>query len=71
MSTIREKRREKSPCTVNTIGDADMYRNANTTAEGIYIRKNFWDFLVIGCCFSSGFYAVIESPATYVGIISR
>lgn len=41
MSTIREKRREKSPCTVNTIGDADMYRNANTTAEGTYIRKNF------------------------------
>lgn len=70
MRVIRERRREKSPCTVNAIGDADMYRNAYGSTKGIYIRGSSQDFS-LSDYFSRGFVAVVESLATYAGIISR
>lgn len=67
---IRERRKEKS-CTVNVIGDADMYRNAYGSTKSIYIRRSFQDFLLSDSYFSRGFFAVVESLATYADIISR
>lgn len=57
--------REKSPCTVNAIGDVDMYRNANIAASKVHkFGKIFRALLLFK-------FLLFSQQSTYAGIISR